>query len=75
MGIILFRMCGISEETIRSVPKGKKRFHDLCFDEDILDPLKGKYSQKLLDLGSKMTSFDFKERLSLDDTIGLYNEI
>ena len=74
LGILLLRLCGIPQKEITGIPKNKKKFHDATIEE-FMDELKGKYSQKLLGLITKMTCFEPNERPSLSDCIEIYKKI
>ncbi len=75
LGILAFRMCGITEQTVRAIPKGKKRYHDLYFDDEIFDVLQKDYSENFLKLLRKMTAYDTKDRVSLQEGIDLLLKI
>ena len=70
LAMVILRTCGFTNERLRKIPKGQKRYHDLDFKEEILPVLtKQGYSERLTTLLKKMSTFDPVERISLEGAI------
>lgn len=67
-------MCGFTRDRLKEIPKGSKKYHDLCFKEEIFPGLTNQgYSEKLILLVSKMSTFYPIERITIDEARNYLN--
>lgn len=74
LGILLFRLCGVSVNEIKKMPKNNQKFHDPTIVEFLEDFLGNKYSKDLKNLMQKMTFYDSKKRPGLEEVISFYQK-